>query len=258
MRRVLPALAASMLALSLVPSAHADGERERPWPDEWPIELPPIEGPLPPAPPPGPRVEPATASARQVVETLEAVRQNLRETRYQHYRVVRERTGTYFWDCSLMAYWVLDRAAPRSVRHLQRVQRPLAEHFVRSIERAPTDRFRNGWQRIEHIEQLRPGDVFAWRRPRGFPSRNTGHVGFVVGAPRPVPRMPGAYAVRVADSTGSGHQNDTRPYPGHGGFGLGTLVFLTDGQGHGTHYGWYGTQSGGYVVTPILFGRVGT
>ena len=84
-----------------------------------------------------------------------------------------------------------------------------------------------------------------------------GQIFDIVGAPRAVPRMPGAYAVRVADSTGSGHQNDTRPYPGDGGFGIGTLVFLTDGQGHGTHYGWYGTQSGGYVVTPILFGRVG-
>jgi hypothetical protein len=98
--------------------------------------------------------------------------------------------------------------------------------------------------------------VFAWRRPRGFPSRNTGHVGFVVEAPLPVPAIPGAYAVRVADSTSWGHQDDTRAPDGVGGFGLGTLVFLTDGDGHGTHYGWYGTASEGYVVTPIVFGRV--
>jgi len=156
-----------------------------------------------------------------------------------------------------MAYWVLERASRRSVRHLEEVQRPLAEHFVRAIRRAPTGRMRNGWQRIDQIEDVRPGDVFAWRRPAGFPSRNTGHVGFVAGAPRPVPQIPNAYAVRVADATGTGHQNDTRPSPGDGGFGLGTLVFLTDGEGHGTHYGWYGTRSGGYVVTPILFGRVG-
>ncbi len=192
-----------------------------------------------------------------MIDVLEGVRASLRRTRYQHHRVVNERTGTFYWDCSLMTYWVLERAHRRSVRHLESVSRPLAAHFARTIARAPTDRFRRGWQRIERIENVRPGDVFAWRRPAGFPSRNSGHVGFVVGAPRPVPQIPNAYAIRVADATGSGHQNDTRPYPGVGGFGVGTLVFLTDGRGHGTHYGWAGTRSGGYVVTPILFGRVG-
>lgn len=188
---------------------------------------------------------------------IAGIQRNLRRTRYQHRRLVRERTGTYYWDCSLMVHWVLERASRRSVRHMESLQRPLASHFVRAIERAPVGRFRRGWQRLERIEEVRPGDVFAWRRPDGFPSRNTGHVGFVVSAPRPVPRIPNAFAVEIADATGSGHQNDTRPYPGEGGFGIGTLVFLTDGHGHGTHYGWGGTRSSGYVVTPILFGRVG-
>lgn len=256
MRHACALLAVSLLVLS-ASLGRADDERPRPWPDEWPIELPPIRGPLPPAPPLGPAMPPATRAAERVIEVLERVRQNVRRTRYQHHRVVRESSGTYYWDCSLMVSWVLQRASRRSVRHLDDVQRPLAAHFVRTIERAPTGRSRRGWRRIENIEDVRPGDVFAWRRPDRFPSRNTGHVGFVVGAPRPVPRIPNAYAVRVADATRSGHQNDTRPWPGDGGFGIGTLVFLTDGQGHGTHYGWAGTLSGGYVVTPILFGRVG-
>lgn len=260
MRRVSIALAAVTLTLAAAlpgAPARADGERRRPWPEEWPIELPPVPGPLPPAPPPAPPTDPATGAANRVMEVIQGIRSNLRRTRYQHHRVVRERDGTYYWDCSLMAYWVLERAAPRSVRHLNRTRRPLAEHFVRALERAPRGRFRRGWKRIDHIEDVRPGDVFAWRRPRGFPSRNTGHVGFVVAAPREVDGIPDAYAIRVADATRSRHQNDTRPWPGDGGFGIGTLVFLTDGEGHGTHYGWAGTFSGGYVVTPILFGRVG-
>ena len=238
-------------------AARADGERERPWPAEWPIVLPPVEGPLPPEPPPAPPTPAATASASRVLDVIGQLRQNVRNTRYQHHLAVSERNGTYNWDCSLMARWVLERAAPRSVRHMESLARPHAEHFVLAIERAPTDRYRRGWQRVEHIAQVRPGDVFAWRRPAGFPSRNTGHVGFVVGAPRRVSGIPNAWAVQVADATSSAHQNDTRPWPGHGGFGIGTLVFLTDGQGHGTHYGWAGTYSGGYVVTPILFGRIG-
>lgn len=254
-RVLLPSLA--LLTLTLAASAQAENERERPWPDEWPIVLPPIEGPLPPAPPPAPETPAGSRAGARVVEEIEALRRNVRQTRYQHHRVIRERTGTYYWDCSLMVHWVLERAARRSVHHLRNLQRARAEHFVRTIERAPTDTYRRGWRRIERIQDVRPGDVFAWRRPRGFPSRNTGHTGFVIGAPRPVPRIPHAYAVRVADATGSRHQDDTRPWPGEGGFGIGTLVFLTDGDGHGTHYGWAGTRSGGYVVTPILFGRVG-
>ena len=68
--------------------------------------------------------------------------------------------------------------------------------------------------------------------------------------------MPGAWAVRVADSSSYVHQDDTRETDPDGGFGIGTIVFLTDANGHGTHYGWYGTVSEGYVVTPIFFGRV--
>lgn len=256
MRRI--AVVCSVLALAsaaLVPGAAAQTERRRPWPAEWPIVLPPTNR-LPAHAPPAPPAEPATAAASRVLDVLSGVRTNLQRTRYTHHRVVNERRGLYYWDCSLMAHWVLERAAPRSVRHLANTQRPLAEHFVRTIERAPTDRSRRGWRQIEHIQDVRPGDVFAWRRPHGFPSRNTGHVGFVVGAPRIVPGIPNGWAVDVADATRGGHQGDTRPYPGDGGFGYGTLVFLTDGEGRGTHYGWAGTRSGGYVVTPILFGRV--
>lgn len=256
-RRLLPSLSIGLLALSLAVPVHADNERERPWPDEWPIDLPPIEGPLPPSPPPAAQAEPATRAAARVLEELSDVQRTMQRTRYQHHPAINPRRGTYYWDCSLMTHWILRRAHPRSVAHLEDTRRAVAAHFVRAIERAPTSGWRRGWRRLEHIERVRPGDVFAWRRPDGFPSRNTGHVGFVVGAPTPVPRIPNAYAVRVADATGSGHQNDTRPRGSGGGFGLGTLVFLTDGQGHGTHYGWYGTLSGGYVRTPILFGRVG-
>lgn len=256
MRRSLLLSSLALVLASGAPTAAADGARERPWPDHWPIVLPPIAGPLPPPPPPAAPTPPATPAGQRVLDVLERVRANLRSTRYQHRRVVREADGVYHWDCSLMTHWVLERAHPRAVAPM-RGTRPLAEHFVRVIERAPVGRFAGGWQRVPRVADARPGDVFAWRRPRGFPSRNTGHVGVVAGAPRPVPRMPGAYAVRVVDATSWGHQDDTRPPDGVGGFGAGTLVFLTDAEGRGTHYGWYGTASGGYVVTPIVLGRVG-
>lgn len=255
MRRLPLLVPALMLWLAGASVTRADP----PWPAEWPIVLPPVRGRLPPLPPPLPPQPPATRSAARVLEVIERVRQTMRETRYQHHLVVRERQGIYRWDCSLMAQWVLRRAAPRSVRHLDPLSRPLAEHFVRTIERAPaigSRSARNGWHRVEGIAEVRAGDVFAWRRPPGFPSRNTGHVGFTLEAPRQVPGLPGGWAVRVADATGSLHQDDTRTWPGEGGFGIGVLVFLADAEGRGTHYGWGGTYSSGYVVTPILFGRV--
>lgn len=250
-----------MLALLLggVSVAHAQNRvtpRERPWPAEWPIELPPTDGPLPAEPARIYGAPPATRAAERVLSVIDEVERTMRQTRYQHHRVVRERSGRYYWDCSLMVEWVLQRAAPRSVRSFRDLRRPLAAHFARAIARAPVGRYRDGWTRLERVTDVAPGDVFAWRRPDGFPSRNSGHVGFVMGPARAVPGIPHAYAVRVADATRSLHQNDTRPWPGEGGFGIGTLVFLTDGDGHGTHYGWAGTRSGGYVVTPILFGRV--
>jgi hypothetical protein len=249
-------MAASMAAsLLLAGSAHAD-PGQRPWPAHWPIVLPPVQGPLPPLPPPGPAHPPATRAAARVTELLGRIRANLRDTRYQHHLSVNERQGSYRWDCSLMVAWVVERTAPRA-RRAMGSGRLRASHFARVIERAPTRGFRGGWQRIPRIRDVRPGDVFAWRRPQHFPSRNTGHVGFVLETPRPVPGLPNGWAVRVADSTSTGHQQDSRPYPGEGGFGTGTLVFLTDAEGRGTHYGWAGTRSSGYVVTPILFGRVG-
>nr|MBA3451932.1 hypothetical protein [Deltaproteobacteria bacterium] len=134
--------------------------------------------------------------------------------------------------------------------------RPVARDFAGAIERAPITKPRNGWQRIATISDVLPGDVFAWRRPRGLPSKNTGHVGFVVDRPRPVEGMPGAWAVQIVDSTSSYHQDDTRSDDVDGGFGIGTLVFLTDETGRATSYGWSGTRSEWYIVTPIVFGRV--
>ena len=102
----------------------------------------------------------------------------------------------------------------------------------------------------------RAGDVFAWRTPAGSPSRHTGHTGFAMERPRPVPGLRDAYALRVADSIVGPHQDDTRPPGTAGGLGFGVFVFLTDGDGNATHYGWHGTRTAGYMRTAIHFGRL--
>ena len=198
--------------------------------------------------------EPATRASSRVVDALEEIRVSLRETRYAHHRTVRRRRGQYFFDCSGMVQWVLGRAARRSQLDLREGQRPLAIHYVRRIERAPTDRLRGGWQRLETIDQVRPGDVFAWRRPPDFQSANTGHVGFVLETP--VRWRDGFYLVRVADASRYTHQDDTRPWPGPGGFGHGTILVATE-DGRPVGYGWRGVEGRAWRRADFVFGRVG-
>jgi hypothetical protein len=222
----------------------------------WPIVPPPIAGRLPLAPPfPQPTPDAATRGGARIVALVEQIRASVRESSYQHTTVVRARDGVYRWDCSGMEAWVMRQAAPVAMRRITR-ERPVARDFVQAIESAPEGRSRAGWQRVARIDEALPGDLFAWRRPRGFPSHNTGHVGFVLDRPTRVPEMPGAWVVRVADSSSYVHQDDSREGDVDGGFGIGTIAFLADADGHGTHYGWYGTVSEGYVITPIVFGRV--
>jgi hypothetical protein len=135
-------------------------------------------------------------------------------------------------------------------------ERTTARGIYRLIEHAPIGASRGGWERLAHIEDARPGDVFAWRTPHGSPSTQTGHTGFVLERPRPVPGLRDAYAIRIADSIIGPHQEDTRVGDPDGGLGFGIMVFLTDGHGNATHYGWHGTRTAGYERTPVLFGRL--
>jgi hypothetical protein len=201
-----------------------------------------------------PSSEPAGRTSARVLATLAAVRTSMRETRYQHATRVQVKRGSYLWDCSGMAAWILQRAAPRARAALTN-DRPVARDFYHAIARAPLGRARSGWQRVATIADARPGDVIAWLRPTGWSSTNTGHVAFLLEQPFAVPGYPNAWAVRIADATSFGHQDDSRPR-GSGGYGEGTLLILTDKSQQPIAYGWYGTESDAVLVTSIVFGRV--
>jgi hypothetical protein len=185
---------------------------------------------------------------------LACIEANLRTTAYVPVARIDERRGHYAFDCSAMAGWVLARSAPKA-RAAVKHGRPAARDFANAIERAPTDRPRRGWLRIPQVALARPGDVLAWKRPPWFPSRNTGHVAFVVATPVPVE---GGLLVRIADATSLGHEDDTRVDTG--GYGRGTLFVRTDPTtGAGTGYGWFGRASAdadSVVATPVVIGRV--
>lgn len=194
------------------------------------------------------------AAGRRTLAVLQALRDEVRDTKYQARTEVRPRDGYYAWDCSGMTAWLMRRTAPRALRTVGGT-RPVARDFFHAIDRAPLGRARKGWQRLGHVREVQPGDVFAWLRSPASISKVTGHVGFVVGYPREVPEWPGAYAVRIVDATGLPHQDDTRAMDGLGGFGFGTMVFVTDESGEVVAYGWFGTQSGGFMPARVIFGR---
>ena len=200
-----------------------------------------------------PQQAPNRASGR-VLTALDQIRGSMKKSWYQHKTKVSRRRGHYGWDCSGMTTWILEKAAPRARKALHR-DRPVATTFLKTIKRAPTDRARRGWQHIANIADVRPGDIFAWKRPKEWGKGVTGHVGFVVSQPQPVAEVENAYVVRIVDSTRYPHENDTRSPEGTG-FGFGTVLFVTDDAGKPTAYGWYGALSRGVVFTDVAFGRV--
>ena len=203
---------------------------------------------------------PSAAAGRTeaVAATLASIEHNLTSTKYQHRIAVDARRGVYRWDCSIMAAWILERAAPTARRTIG-VDKPLARDFYRAIERARSDHPAGGWQRLTGVAALQPGDVFAWLKPEIFKERaNTGHVGFIVAAPRRHPKYASVWLVRIADATTELHGDDSRPRGGEGGFGTATIAFLVDAAGAPRAYGWYGAAQdpATFVPTAIVLGRV--
>jgi hypothetical protein len=214
-----------------------------------------IEAETPATPEPDPRLEPATRAARKVLALQASIRSSLTHTAYRHRTKIDRSEGFYEWDCSAMVGWFLRKVAPQARKAMNK-GRPVARDFHRQIARAPTQRPKQGWQRLRHIEDVRPGDLFAWVRPPDFPSRNTGHTGFALAPAEPVPGVPGAYTLRILDATSYPHDQDTRDPDGEGGIGEGTILFLVDEGGRGVGYGWFGARSRGVIATDIVFGRV--
>jgi hypothetical protein len=245
----------AVLTVSLVRPIPARGDNQRSSSElpEYPDFVRRIEPPL--TAPSFLPSEPATRAARRLLAVVGRVRDSLVQTRYEHVTRVRVRQGMYLWDCSGMAAWMLKRSAPRALLALGS-GRPVARDFHRVIGRAPAQRARNGWQRLAHIADARPGDVIAWVKPRGSTSRNTGHVAFLLETPMAVADRDGTWAVRIVDATSFGHQNDTRAPGSGGGYGEGTLLVLTDSDGKPYAYGWHGTLSQAVMLTSIVLGRL--
>lgn len=201
----------------------------------------------------------AAAGPDRVVQVLLDIEASLTASRYSPITRVNARAGTYEFDCSGMASWVLRRAAPGAFQQVLRrspTGRLVARDFVRQIASVAPEKPSWGWARVARIEDARPGDVIAWLKPQGWRSNVTGHVGFVMEAPRLSGRIPGGYLVRFADASRYQHEDDSRAATGRDGFGMGTILLLGHPEtGAPLAYGWFGDQSGWISETQIVIGR---
>ena len=196
-------------------------------------------------------------AASKVIALLGKLRDSVVETKYQGRTEVHPERGFYAWDCSGMSAWILKRAAPTALRALEK-RRPVARDFYKMIDRSPLPRARRGWQKLAHVSDARPGDLFAWLRSPASVSRVSGHVGFFVTAPTPHPDVPNVYVARIVDATSLPHGHDTRVQQSEGGFGFGTILFATNEDGETTGYGWHGERSleWGFMPAKVIYGRV--
>lgn len=203
-----------------------------------------------------PERPPATEAAQRVMETIERLEREMVSTQYRYVTLIDEHRGLYHWDCSTMTTWVLRRAAPTAEAAIDR-SRPVARDYHRVISQSPLDEQRDGWRQIPRVDELSPGDIFAWLVPPGTRRDITGHVGFVIARPQPHPRIHDVWVLPIADSARQPHGDDTRTSDGKGGFGYGTIAFHVDEHGRPVAFSWDGTEPRPNLVeTSIVLGRV--
>ncbi|HMJ16343.1 MAG TPA: hypothetical protein VK524_33245 [Polyangiaceae bacterium] len=200
--------------------------------------------------------EPEENAVMRVIRRMES---SVTYSSYSHVTRVNERTGSYEFDCSGMAAWVLRRSAPQAhsaVLHGLRNSRPLARNYYFRIAATRPGKARWGWQRVSRVEDTRPGDVIAWLKPEILRSPYTGHVAFVTAPPDPLPGTSGAFLVRIADASSYQHQDDSRVATGNTGFGFGTILVQADPEtGAPVAYGWFGQWSRWVLPAKMAIGR---
>jgi hypothetical protein len=179
----------------------------------------------------------------------------MRSSSYTHKTHVDEASGTFDFDCSGFLGYALAHAAPENWKTLRAAtkKRPLATHFTDFFESlSPTPS--HGWMRVAKVEELRAGDIIAWRKPADVVSKNTGHVLLVRVAPT---KENDEWRVPIFDSTHVRHgASDSRTPTKSDGLGTGIIVLRVDASGAPIAYRWAPAKNDRLHTTSIAFGRL--
>jgi hypothetical protein len=205
-----------------------------------------------------PSSSPAASGAAGAALLLGEVQRELsavKKTHYQHTTAVDEAIGKFYYDCSGMVDYALDRVLARDAQELptSTSKRPLAgdiERFLHNAIGQPAQ----GWQAVPRVDQLGAGDLVAWLVTEDSTTGDTGHVMVVLGAPKPNASRNSEWLVQVADSTLSPHALDSR-HQGETGLGSGTIGLVVDSNGVPVAFYWKGGVSEHAKPTEIALGR---
>jgi hypothetical protein len=138
--------------------------------------------------------------------------------------------GIYVLDCSTYIDNILETVHPDAYSSLMNSsgsEKPTTREYYNFFTGLTDDS--DYWNKIENVENLRPGDILVFRNKR----HSGGHVMVVMNAPT---KQNNSYAIRVADSAPSGHTADTRHH--NSGIGIGTLELKANPKGEPSAYAW--------------------
>lgn len=198
---------------------------------------------------------------------VEVTRQfeSMTTTLYQHGTRVDREAGSYRYDCVGMVSYALKVAAPKAWETvfvdtgLKKGRIPSPPKFRSFFEDLAIEA-KPGWEAVEKLSDLQPGDVVSWEHKT---ENSSGHTVIVGGIPEQ--QKNGEWLVKVYDSTSSPHGKSDSRYGDEraqilahtgkpSGLGYGIMVFVADSKS-GALSGWRWSAKGDLRMTPMAVGR---
>jgi hypothetical protein len=182
----------------------------------------------------------------------------MKSTEYVHPPyTVDEPNGIYKFDCLGFADHALMDADMAAYTAIGKGANPSIESYAAYFNRLSTATPDTaGWTKVVHPIDLLPGDICLWLKPGTL---DTGHMWIIAGTPSANPKRSNEVLVRILDSTGTPHSDDSRTGAAdRTGLGSGILGMMVDTDGNPAGLYWEGGAStgAGEKDTTIVCGRL--
>jgi hypothetical protein len=198
--------------------------------------------------------DPGAKSTENLADAAQRLLSEVRETHYQHKRHIDWIAGAYDMDCSEFVDHLLKRVAPEEFSQIPvepghvRPRAAMYFQFLNRLRQQPLV----GWQAVYQLGDVQRGDIIAWELHASTQEPgDTGHV--VIVASTPVLKTKDLYAVKVYDSSGILHDNDSRPEH-TGGLGRGVITFRINQSGEPIAFQF--NSRADFHTEPIAVGRL--
>lgn len=183
---------------------------------------------------------------------------NIKSTEYVHPPYTDDdAAGIYRFDCLGFVDHVLMNATPAAYKEIGNGANPSIESYAAAFSKLETKSpIALLGTRVARPLDLQPGDVCLWLKPNTL---DTGHMWIIAGEPKVNPKRTGEVMVRIFDSTGTVHTDDSRTNSEFKtGLGSGILGFMVDNKGNPIGLYWEGGEStgAGEKDTTIICGRL--